>query len=106
MIPCSHCGKEWDTDPVFEVRCPTCGAEPGQKCRRPSGHLVWNQKWPGLPKGAHPKRDIQALKEGKYGPCPIGRCPSSVDELPPDNPFSPHHIEDVSQETTQPSLFD
>jgi hypothetical protein len=51
--------------------------------------LVWNQKWDGLPKGAHAERDIKALKEGAYGECPLGKCPSSVEELPRDNPYSP-----------------
>jgi hypothetical protein len=23
------------------VRCPTCGAKPGRRCRRPSGHSAW-----------------------------------------------------------------
>jgi hypothetical protein len=67
-------------DPVFMVSCPSCEAGKGEKCRRPSGHLVWNSEWSGLPKGAHADRDIKALKEGVYGTCP-GPCPDSYEEL-------------------------
>lgn len=78
---CKHCDKEIDPDPVFQVDCPTCEAEAGEKCKRPSGHPVWDPQWGGLPKGAHPKRDLKALDEGAYGSCPLGRCPESLAEL-------------------------
>lgn len=78
---CAHCEKCIDPDPVFQVDCPTCEAEAGEKCRRPSGHLVWDPQWDGLPKGAHPKRDLRALDQGVYGPCPLDRCPESLEEL-------------------------
>ena len=75
------CDRSWDQDPVFMVACPSCEAGPGEKCKRPSGHPVWNPGWPGLPKGAHPERDLKALEEGKYGACPTGKCPETPDEL-------------------------
>lgn len=78
---CAHCEKHIDPDPVFQVDCPTCEAEAGEKCRRPSGHPVWDPKWGGLPKGCHAERDLKALKEGAYGSCPIGRCPESLEDL-------------------------
>lgn len=78
---CAHCEKRIDPDPVWQVDCPTCEAEAGEKCRRPSGHPVWNPKWDGLPKGVHPERDLRALDEGAYGSCPLDRCPESLEEL-------------------------
>ncbi len=61
------CCKTWPRDPVLEVKCPTCGAEPGRRCKRPSEHTVWG----GEP---HPERDRLADRLGHYGPCPFGRC--------------------------------
>lgn len=78
---CRHCEKEIAPDPVFQVDCPVCDASVGEKCRRPSGHVVWTPKWEGLPKGVHPRRDLKALAEGKYGTCPLGRCPEDLKEL-------------------------
>lgn len=101
------CGATWEQDPVFMVGCPVCEAGPGEKCRRPSGHLVWNTGWNGLPKGAHPKRDIEALRNGAYDRCTCDDKPDSVADLPPDNPYSPHYAPDTSDATaTQPTLFD
>lgn len=81
------CTRTWDRDPTLEVTCPNCGAEPGRLCRRPSGHTVWNPDWPGLPKGIHPERDREALREGAYGKCPSGRCPESLADLPANHDF-------------------
>lgn len=39
---CEVCGLSFDTDPALAVTCPTCGAEPGTKFQRPSGHTVWH----------------------------------------------------------------
>lgn len=51
-----------------EVQCPTCGAEPETKCRRPSGHPV--------PGGVHDARDLRALSEvDDYWPCPASPDP-------------------------------
>lgn len=74
------CEKTWERDPIIEVGCPQCGADPGVKCKRPSGHDAWDQG-NALPKGVHKIRDMQALKEGAYGKCPLGRCPNSLEEL-------------------------
>lgn len=82
VVSCNKpgCSREWETDPVFDVTCPNCGAEPGEKCKRPSGHVVWDTG-NSLPRGAHRARDIEALDKGAYGTCPTGRCPASVEEL-------------------------
>jgi len=40
-------------------------------------------------KGIHPKRDIEALRQGAYGECPLEKCPESVEDLSPENPYSP-----------------
>lgn len=37
-VTCNNCGEEWPRDPVLEVECPTCSADVGEKCSRPSGH--------------------------------------------------------------------
>jgi len=108
-MSCAHCDKSWEPDPVFQVDCPSCEAEAGEKCRRPSGHLVWDPKWGALPKGAHPKRDIEALKQGVYGDCPRGTCPTSLAELPRDNPYHPASDNTDStpaNDRSQPTLFD
>lgn len=82
LDPCScnkdGCSKSWDRDPMVEVECPTCEAEPGELCRRPSGHIVWTKKYP---KGVHASRDMAALKAGAYGTCPLGKCPDGIEEL-------------------------
>lgn len=75
----THCQKDgcprtWDRDPAVEVACPTCSADVGVKCRRPSGH-GGNFVHP------HAKRDLLALEEGHYGECPSGRCSQSLAEV-------------------------
>lgn len=69
------CGKTWQRDPVLEVSCPECGAAVGHPCvaRRPSGH-VHTSNFAGLPAWGHDARDLAADRQGKYGPCPLGRC--------------------------------
>lgn len=78
--PCScgkeGCSKSYERDPVMEVTCPHCGAEPGANCRRPSGHQPWNS-WGRF----HKERDLKALDEGAYGKCPSDRCPESLAEI-------------------------
>jgi hypothetical protein len=39
---CPHCGGMAMTESIcpLEVACNTCGALPGRKCRRPSGHVA------------------------------------------------------------------
>lgn len=61
------CGRTWPRDPALEVKCPTCRAAIGQRCKRPSGHRVFG----GAP---HDARDILADQLGHYGTCPSGRC--------------------------------
>ncbi|OAN53493.1 zinc finger domain-containing protein [Sphingobium sp. TCM1] len=61
------CGLTWPRDPVLEVACPTCKAPVGVGCKRPSGHS-------GPFIELHAERDLLADREGKYGPCPLGRC--------------------------------
>lgn len=35
---CDGCGRRWTRDPVLEVECPSCDANVGVGCERPSGH--------------------------------------------------------------------
>ena len=65
-VTCKNCGKEWERDPALEVACPSCSAEVGQQCRRPSGH----------PCRIHAKRDRRALEEVcDYSTCPAAAGP-------------------------------
>lgn len=34
---CLECGESWDENPARKVECPTCDADVGSPCRRPSG---------------------------------------------------------------------
>lgn len=61
MTRCELCGEEWPRDPALEVECPTCKAEVGRWCRRPSGHRAMS---------LHADRDRRAMAEGKLKPCP------------------------------------
>jgi hypothetical protein len=66
---CPLCGHTWPRDPCFEVACPTCGANAGAYCKRPSGH-----SGPMVP--FHAERDLAAAAAGAYAhPCvPDHRC--------------------------------
>ncbi len=66
-VSCLECGHRFPQDPVFEVACPTCGAEAGRPCvhRSPSGH-VKNAEFAGLPAWGHDARDHLATVEGHY----------------------------------------
>jgi predicted RNA-binding Zn-ribbon protein involved in translation (DUF1610 family) len=50
---CKNCDQEWERDPALEVACPSCAAEVGQRCQRPSGHRC----------RIHAARDRRALEE-------------------------------------------
>lgn len=71
-VRCSKegCGKTWPRDPVLEVTCPTCRAQPGHRCVRPSQHKVFGAKHGFF----HAARDLAADEAGKYGDCPLGQC--------------------------------
>lgn len=61
-VRCARCQRQWRRDPALEVPCPSCGADVGQRCKRPSGHDAW---------AMHPERDRRALREvDGYEPCP------------------------------------
>ena len=60
---CNHCNQEWDRDPALEVACPSCSANVGQKCERPSGHKC----------RIHANRDRLALEEV----CDYNKCPAA-----------------------------
>ena len=65
-VTCRNCGQEWERDPAVEVACPTCTAEVGQNCQRPSGH----------PCRIHAERDRRALEEVcDYSVCPASDAP-------------------------------
>lgn len=59
---CRHCGEEWERHPVSLVICPTCKAEPGQRCKRPSGHDA---------AAFHIARERAALDAGVLKPCKL-----------------------------------
>ena len=61
-IKCSRCGEEWPRDPALEVKCPTCNAPVGIKCKRPSEHTVFG----GQP---HAARDRLAMEKGFMEKC-------------------------------------
>lgn len=82
-VRCDRCGQEWPRDPVLEVECPVCGAQPGQACRaaRPSGY-VHSASFAGLPPWGHDERDILAMQiVPGYGRCPASR--GSAPDLAP-----------------------
>lgn len=66
-ISCTNCGTEWERDPALEVACPSCAAEVGQRCRRPSGHPV---NMGTQLRGIHAAREQHALGDGILEPCP------------------------------------
>jgi hypothetical protein len=61
------CEREWSADPILAVNCPDCRAGVGVRCKRPSGHS-------GPFVDAHAARDLEADRQGAYGPCPLGLC--------------------------------
>ena len=66
-VRCSRCGQKWQRDPALEIPCPSCPAEIGEKCRRPSGH----------PASIHVDRDRRALEAGVLEPCPAAETSQS-----------------------------
>ncbi len=56
---CSTCVKAKGAGGPLRVKCPTCSAAPGKKCKRPSGHDVLNGK--GV-RGWHDARSTAAAK--------------------------------------------
>lgn len=64
-VSCNHCDQEWDSDPARQVACPSCSADVGQQCERPSGHKC----------RIHADRDRLALEEI----CDYNRCPAAKD---------------------------
>ncbi|WP_198667990.1 hypothetical protein [Saliphagus sp. LR7] len=59
-VTCEDCGVGQPYHPVLAVECPDCGAVPGRKCQRPSGHRV---------RTPHADR-INAAYEAGYTKCP------------------------------------
>lgn len=68
------CDRTWSRDPVLEIKCPTCSAAVGAKCKRPSGH-GGNFVHP------HAARDRLAVEEGHYGACPLGICAETLADM-------------------------
>lgn len=73
-VSCGSCGRRFPGDPVLEVECPTCGAEKGEKCKRPSG-------WSGNFTHPHGDRDSLALAKGITPPCPQADDPDTPEEM-------------------------
>lgn len=88
---CRACGRHFPEDPVMAVECPTCPAEPGEKCRRPSG-------WSGPFTHPHASRDRMAIAMGVTPPCPAGDDPEGLheaattldEECPVEDPADPY----------------
>ncbi|WP_198668089.1 hypothetical protein [Saliphagus sp. LR7] len=59
-VMCEECGIAQPYHPVLAVECPDCGAAPGRKCQRPSGHRVRNP---------HADR-VNAAYDAGYTKCP------------------------------------
>ena len=76
-VTCRTCNRTMPGDPVLEVTCPSCGAEPGTKCSRPSEHS-------GSFVHPHAKRDRLALATGVTPPCPEGMDPMTPEEAAAD----------------------
>jgi predicted nucleic acid-binding Zn-ribbon protein len=71
---CSRCGEEWDTDPRLAVACPDCGAAPGLRCIRPSGHRL-SSRFGGDP---HRAREQAAVDAGVLPMCTAFARPSTM----------------------------
>lgn len=77
------CDRTWPRDPVLEIRCPTCDADIGMKCKRPSGH-GGNFVHP------HAARDRLAVADGYYGGCALGICAETLADMEPESaPYGP-----------------
>jgi predicted RNA-binding Zn-ribbon protein involved in translation (DUF1610 family) len=72
-VHCGTCKRDLPGDPVLEFECPSCGAEKGEKCSRPSGHS-------GNFVHPHGDRDRLALAKGITPPCPEGMDPMTPEE--------------------------
>lgn len=88
---CRNCGKEWDRDPALEVACPSCPAEVGQKCERPSEHKC----------RIHTKRDQRALEEVcGYSKCPAADAPGRPAAGSGSGPQQTEQVGDSTRQTT------
>ena len=84
-LTCQGCGDSWDYDPRLVVACPTCPAQAGRPCQRPSGHGMGTAFMP-----PHAKRRKLAFE---VKPCRClalweeaqGHGPLPDDRLPPPN---------------------
>lgn len=71
-VNCESCNHQFPQDPPFEVKCPTCGAELGTYCKRPSDHT-------GMFVPFHKERDIEALAKGFYDHIGNDKCGPNSD---------------------------
>lgn len=90
-VTCRDCGKEWDQDPALEVSCPSCSAEIGQRCKRPSGHKC----------RIHTERDRRALEEVyDYSKCPSTSAPGRLTAGSDSSPKQDEQTSDTTRQTT------
>lgn len=69
------CDRTWDRHPILEISCPSCDADVGERCKRPSGHDVQ-----GKHGRFHNQRYYDALDADHFGECPLDRCPESSEQ--------------------------
>lgn len=96
-VTCEDCGVAQPYHPVLAIECPDCGAKPGRKCKRPSGHRT---------RQPHADR-INAAYETGYTKCPCKTdnaviCAGST--VPADVPFDPDAV--TIEETDSEELLD
>jgi len=78
-VQCSACKQSWPRDPALEVKCPSCPAEIGQHCVRPSGHNLFGNTF-------HTERDKLAMKTiPDYGLCPNASTTKKLSAKAPAN---------------------
>lgn len=69
------CSRTWERHPILEISCPSCNADVGELCKRPSGHPAQGDHG-----RFHNKRYYESLDAGHFGECPLDRCPESSEE--------------------------
>ena len=72
-VTCHACGEQWPRHPALEVPCPTCQADVGKACHKPSGHARWDYEGPHVP------REQRAVDEGFMSICTASRGAEPTD---------------------------
>ena len=76
-VHCRNCGQEWEADPRLAVPCPSCPADAGDPCRRPSEHRC----------AVHVEREQTAIDAGEFSAtCPAISGEGDTEQPDPDPP--------------------